>query len=858
MAGFGDLGRAFPPPPRLPPTSQMGLGYRPRFYTLTLKPIHNQLHIPDSSVRYHQVKQSHRRKPMFRRLSKLCTVSLLLFVILLGLNRRSQAESEAFSNTHPILFITQTPTPADFIAVASVFGNHDPSLRKTPRGGDLWIRYPDGTLKNLTETAGYGTSGFQGNNSIAVRDPQVHWDGNKAIFSMVIGATEQQYVYEDYYWQIYEITGLGLNDTPVITKVPNQPPDYNNISPTYASDDQIIFTSDRPRNGARHLYPQLDEYEVTPIVSGIWKLNPANGDLQLLNHAPSGDFTPFVDSFGRVIFTQWDHLQRDQLVDTSSPSNCNDGRDFGMFNYSDETAGAAILNDVTEVYPDPRNCRNDLLDGTPFHGLNFNHFFPWQMNQDGTELETLNHIGRQELHGYVAFGRDDDPNIIEFYGQYSRDNPNSMHSMLQIKEFPNAPGTYIGTNGPEFHTHASGQIVSINGAVGTQADDMLVTYHTHPDTQDYTYTPSTDHSGFYRDPLPLSDGTIIVAHTAETRVEENDGTTANPISRYDFRLKPLVSASNGYQEGGNPLTGGINKTVSYYNPDVLVSFSGDMWELQPVEVRPRTRPPAPTTPLPAPEQTVFNQAGVSVSDLKAYMEANDLSLIVSRNVTVRDDLDLQQPFNLRIDGTSTQSIGASGTVYDVKFMQFFQADQLRGRGWYGGSDQPSDGRRVLAQHMHDPSTMAANIITSGAPQSSVLLGDDGSMAAFVPARRAMTWQMTDSAGEGVVKERYWLTFQPGEVRVCASCHGLSGESQVDSGEPQNPPQALADLLDHWQTNICSQDPLPNGCPVPTAITGDSLTTTSGLSTHNLIGLTTLLICLTFLATLTLFVKAKRH
>ena len=80
------------------------------------------------------------------------------------------------------------------------------------------------------------------------------------------------------YWQIYEITGLGINDTPVITKIPNQPENFNNIAPIYGTDDRIIFESDRPRNGARHLYPQHDEYESTPIVFNIsstsWSLGP--------------------------------------------------------------------------------------------------------------------------------------------------------------------------------------------------------------------------------------------------------------------------------------------------------------------------------------------------------------------------------------------------------------------------------------------------------------------------------------------------------------------------------------------------------------------------------------------------------
>jgi hypothetical protein len=157
----------------------------------------------------------------------------------------------------PILFVTQVPVPGDFTTVASTFGNHLASVAEAPRGGDLWIRYPDGTAKNLTRAAGLGNGGMQSAASIAVREPSVYWSGTKGLFSMVIGAPSQQYVWETYYWQIYEVTGLGENETPVIRKIPNQPANYNNVSPFYGTDDRILFTSDRPRSGERHLYPQL-------------------------------------------------------------------------------------------------------------------------------------------------------------------------------------------------------------------------------------------------------------------------------------------------------------------------------------------------------------------------------------------------------------------------------------------------------------------------------------------------------------------------------------------------------------------------------------------------------------------------
>src|SRR5205807_9901503 len=96
----------------------------------------------------------------------------------------------AVTLANPILFVTQVPVPADFTTVASTFGNHLASVAEAPRGGDLWIRYPDGTTKNLTRAAGFGNGGMQGA-AIAVREPSVHWSGMKALFSMVVGARSQ-------------------------------------------------------------------------------------------------------------------------------------------------------------------------------------------------------------------------------------------------------------------------------------------------------------------------------------------------------------------------------------------------------------------------------------------------------------------------------------------------------------------------------------------------------------------------------------------------------------------------------------------------------------------------------------------
>ena len=724
---------------------------------------------------------------IFDRLLLLSTCCLMF--TRLGMSTASAAED------FPVVFSTQVPIPADFATIGSTFANHLAGVEHAGRGGDLWVRYTDGALKNLTLAAGYGNAGFQGAKSIAVRDPAVHWDGNKVVFSMALHSAENQYQVDTYYWQLYEISGLTADVTPVINKVANQPENYNNISPVYGTDDRILFTSDRPRKGMAHLYPQLDEYESAETVTGLWSLEPQTGDLFMLTHSPSGDFTPIVDSYGRVIFTRWDHLKRDQQAD-------KDYADGGMstVNWSDESASAmpAVDRDSgKEVFPEPINNDTGLLEGSNLQGHNINHFFPWMVNEDGSALETLNHIGRHELHQYFDKSLNDDENLQEFIARADATNQNPIANLFHIQEDPLRPGYYIGVDAPEFATHSSGQIVELRMPPGMNPDLTDVTYLTPRSTETVTDTPESDHTGHYRDPLPLSNGRMIAAHTPRTDAAANVGDRSNPLANLNFRLTYLRDV-NGVLLPGELLTSGITKSINYWDPDVKVSYSGELWELHPVELRPRVRPVAPVVEMAVPELTAFKNAGVDPVEFRAWLKANDLALVVSRNVTRRDSADKQQPFNLKISGSNTQSIGATGKVYEVAHLQFFQGDLVRG---YGGVMQPGQGRRVLAQPMHDGHGF--NPVNSDGQSGSVKLGQDGSMAALVPARRALSWQMTDAAGTSVVRERVWLSFSPGEVRVCASCHGVNTTDQFGSAEPTNKPEALVDLLKHWSGNSTS-------------------------------------------------------
>ena len=111
-----------------------------------------------------------------RRAAVGCAALLLAALFLRGPLTGFAQSSVQLPN--PILFVTQVPNAATFATIGATFGDQLAGIGEAPRGGGLWVRYPDGTLKNLTAAAGYGSKaadGFQDASAIAVRDPSGSW-----------------------------------------------------------------------------------------------------------------------------------------------------------------------------------------------------------------------------------------------------------------------------------------------------------------------------------------------------------------------------------------------------------------------------------------------------------------------------------------------------------------------------------------------------------------------------------------------------------------------------------------------------------------------------------------------------------
>ena len=678
---------------------------------------------------------------------------------------------------YPLLFATQVPPAHDRATRLSAFANHLPGIEAAPRGGDLMLRLPDGRLRNLTREAGFGSAGEQGAAAIAVREPAVHWDGKRALFSMVVGSGPQAF------WQLYEASGMGAGERLRIVRVAGQPPDANNLSPFYASDGRILFTSDRPRSSLPHLYPQLDEYEATPSTTGIWSLEPGSGRLRILNHTPSGAFSPFVDSFGRIVFVRWDHLQQDQLAQRDRDAEGNGvALPFKSFNYAGEAASAPALATRAEAFPESRSGASGPYGAVSAFTTNF--FTAWQMNQDGSAEETLNHVGQHELaFGHFMPSFRDDPNLSDRSVDRLHANRTSVRregGLFQLAEEPRRPGSYLAVAARERDTYATGQLLRLTGAPGLNPERMTVVALSAGDPGDALA------GGRFRNPLALADGSLVASHAPEVDAPAPE----RPLAA--LRLVRLVRGGDGLYRAGAALTPGIRREVWWRGAHGRQAWSGTLWELEAAELRPRRRPPAAPLAggLAAPERAVLAAEGVREDSLRRWLAARGLALIVTRDQTSRDRAELQQPYNLRVPGgVQTRSRERpGGRTYDIAHFQLFQGDQVRA---YPGRA----GRRVLAQPLHD----AVNPANPGGPPGSVRIARDGSTAALVPAGRALTWQTTDARGTPVVRERNWISFQAGEMRVCASCHGVNNRDQAGRFAPLNQPEALREWLRWWKT-----------------------------------------------------------
>jgi hypothetical protein len=123
-----------------------------------------------------------------------------------------------------------------------------------------------------------------------VRDPQVHYDGRKIVFSYRRGTSP--------YYHLYEIAadGTGLRQ---LTDGP-----FDDIEPSYLPDGGIVFVSSRCQRWVNCWTTQ---------VAILYRCDGDGRHLRPLSSNNEHDNTPWPLPDGRILYTRWEYVDRSQV-----------------------------------------------------------------------------------------------------------------------------------------------------------------------------------------------------------------------------------------------------------------------------------------------------------------------------------------------------------------------------------------------------------------------------------------------------------------------------------------------------------------------------------------------------------------
>jgi len=142
------------------------------------------------------------------------------------------------------------------------------------------------------------------------RDPRVHYDGGKILFSYRKGGTDHFHLYE------INTDGTGL------TQLTSGP--WDDIEPAYLPDGGIIFPSSR----CNRFVPCM----LSPVAL-LHRMDSDGGNIRLLTSGLTHENTPAVLPDGRVMYTRWEYVDRSVLrfhgLWTMNPDGTNQTILFG-------------------------------------------------------------------------------------------------------------------------------------------------------------------------------------------------------------------------------------------------------------------------------------------------------------------------------------------------------------------------------------------------------------------------------------------------------------------------------------------------------------------------------------------------
>ena len=175
----------------------------------------------------------------------------------------------------------------------------------------------------------------------AVRDPVVHYDAKKILFSYRPGGTDNYHLYE---------INIDGSDMRQLTDGP-----YDDIEPTYLPDGDIICVSSRCK---RYVQCWLTK------VATLHRCDPDGKNMRAISANLEHDNTPWVLPDGRILYQRWEYVDRSQ-VDYHHLWTTNPDGTGQMIYYGNMHPGVVMI----DAKPIP-GTKKVLAIFSPGHGAN--------------------------------------------------------------------------------------------------------------------------------------------------------------------------------------------------------------------------------------------------------------------------------------------------------------------------------------------------------------------------------------------------------------------------------------------------------------------------------------------------------
>ena len=172
-----------------------------------------------------------------------------------------------------------------------------------------------------------------------VRDPHMHYDGKKILFSYRKGGQPFYHLYE------INIDGTGLK------QLTNE--EFDDIEPIYLPDGDIVFCSSRANRFVQCYFVR---------VATVHRCKPDGSDIRALSCNIEQDNTPWLLPDGRILHQRWEYIDRSQVrfhhLWTMNPDGTNQMVYYGNMH------GSIVMIDAKPI----PNTQKVIVSFSPGHG----------------------------------------------------------------------------------------------------------------------------------------------------------------------------------------------------------------------------------------------------------------------------------------------------------------------------------------------------------------------------------------------------------------------------------------------------------------------------------------------------------